>query len=308
MTHFPPSSRWPRSRGPPRAPPAPLVVNPPHFKGEIVNAVPTRDEQDEQNEQEAQHSGSVARVLDVVGRHVELVLMVAFGALVLIAVGVALATRSGGPAPSAPTATSSLARASSAQPAPSGPAAPPSPMPRPSSGAPSAAPAPASKPAAAAPPSAAASSTPAAAAPPSAAATSTPAAPAPKPAAPAPTSKPVTPAPTPKPATPVPAAKAPTSHTVVVGDTLTSIALRYQVGFEQIAATNGVADPRVIRPGQRLRIPERAASTIVIAPGDTLSGLARRLGTTVDALRALNPQITNPNRITAGGQLRVPRS
>ena len=254
-----------------------------------MNAVPTRDEQDEQNEQEAQHSGSLARILDVVGRHVELVLMVAFGALVLIAVGVALATRSGGPAPSAPAATSSSARASSAQTAPSGPAAPPSPMPRPSSAPPSAPPAAASKPAAPAPPSAAANSMPAA--------------PAPRSAAP----KPAAPAPTPKPATPAPAAKAPISHTVVAGDTLASIGLRYQVGFEQIAAANAVADPRVIRPGQRLRIPERAADTIVIASGDTLSGLARRVGTTADVLRALNPQITNPNRITAGGQLRVPR-
>jgi LysM repeat protein len=253
-----------------------------------VNAVPTREEQDEQSEH-TERTGSTARVLDVVGRHVELVLMVAFGALVLIAVGVALATRSSGPAPSAPAATAST-RASSAQPAPSDPAAPPSPTPRPAAvpqGSPPAAanltprPAPAPQ---TAPPTAA-NTTPATPAPPPAATNPTPAAPAP-----------ATPAPTPKPAT---------SHTVVAGDTLASIGLRYQVGFEQIATANAVADPRLIRPGQRLRIPERAANTIVITPGDTLTGLADRAGTTVQVLRALNPQITNPNRITAGGQLRL---
>lgn len=42
-----------------------------------------------------------------------------------------------------------------------------------------------------------------------------------------------------------------------------------------------------------------------IAWGDTLSQIAQRYGTTVDALQALNPSIKNPDLIYAGDTLRV---
>lgn len=44
----------------------------------------------------------------------------------------------------------------------------------------------------------------------------------------------------------------------------------------------------------------------VIAPGDTLSQIARREGTSVRALMQANPQISNPNMIRAGGELALP--
>lgn len=40
--------------------------------------------------------------------------------------------------------------------------------------------------------------------------------------------------------------------------------------------------------------------------GDTLSGLASRLGTDVSALLSINPQITDPNKIQAGATLNLP--
>jgi LysM repeat protein len=43
-----------------------------------------------------------------------------------------------------------------------------------------------------------------------------------------------------------------------------------------------------------------------IKPGDTLSSLAQELKTTVDELRALNPQIKNPDQIYAGNTINVP--
>ena len=43
-----------------------------------------------------------------------------------------------------------------------------------------------------------------------------------------------------------------------------------------------------------------------IAPGDTLGALARRFGTTIQALMRLNPQITDPNKIFVGTKLNVP--
>ena len=48
--------------------------------------------------------------------------------------------------------------------------------------------------------------------------------------------------------------------------------------------------------------------SIQIRPGDTLSGIAARLGTTVSALLAANPQIRNPNLIYAGQTLNLPGS
>lgn len=44
----------------------------------------------------------------------------------------------------------------------------------------------------------------------------------------------------------------------------------------------------------------------VIKPGDTLSGLARRNGTSVKALMQANPQIADPNLIKAGATMTVP--
>ena len=97
----------------------------------------------------------------------------------------------------------------------------------------------------------------------------------------------------------------PTEHQVIRGETLAQIALRYNVPFEQIAADSGVANPNRIRPGQRLLIRAKPAGVEVIAPGRTLSDYARSSGRRLDELMRLNPQLTNPNRILAGGRLNV---
>jgi lysozyme len=48
--------------------------------------------------------------------------------------------------------------------------------------------------------------------------------------------------------------------------------------------------------------------TYCIQPGDTLFELAMRFHTTVDAILAANPQITNPNFIRAGQNLNIPQA
>lgn len=45
---------------------------------------------------------------------------------------------------------------------------------------------------------------------------------------------------------------------------------------------------------------------VTVEPGDTLTGLALRYGTTVDAIMRANPIITDPNIIDVGWRLRVP--
>lgn len=124
---------------------------------------------------------------------------------------------------------------------------------------------------------------------------------------------PVAPAP-PVPATPAPGPAAAQglpngaggSYTVIIGDTLAAVGLRYGVPFEQLAADNGIVEPNRITPGRRLQVGPPAKDVVVIQPGATLSAYAASSGSTVTALMALNPHISNADRIPAGGTLRLP--
>jgi LysM repeat protein len=104
---------------------------------------------------------------------------------------------------------------------------------------------------------------------------------------------------------PAPDADRPVTHTVQPGETLARIALRYEVPLEQIAEQNAISDPDRIRAGENLVIRKAPPNEVVITPGATLSGYAERHGLTVADLLALNPQIADPDRIVAGGRLRI---
>lgn len=102
--------------------------------------------------------------------------------------------------------------------------------------------------------------------------------------------------------------------TVRPGDTLWGIASRNDVTIAALAAANGISAASVLRPGQILGVPGRYAGTsqdqggtrsptITIAPGDTLSSIAKRYDTTVSALMSAN-ELRN-TRIRAGQRLRI---
>jgi N-acetylmuramoyl-L-alanine amidase len=107
-------------------------------------------------------------------------------------------------------------------------------------------------------------------------------------------------------------------HLIAPGETLTSIAARYGVDLYEIARLNGIADPNLIYAGAELRIPGAGggsspasasgggSSVHVVAPGDTLFGIALRYGTTVQAILQLNDMIHDPNLIFVGQTLLVP--
>jgi LysM repeat protein len=97
----------------------------------------------------------------------------------------------------------------------------------------------------------------------------------------------------------------PVAHTVRPGETLAEIALHYRVPLEQIVEQNAIADPDRIQTGHSLAIHPAPPGQILIETGGTLSGYAERHETTVAHLLALNPQITDPDRLVAGGRLRV---
>ena len=96
------------------------------------------------------------------------------------------------------------------------------------------------------------------------------------------------------------------TYVVQPGDTLSSIASRYGTTVSAITSINGISNPDRIYAGTTIRIPEsgRTPQYYTVKSGDTLSAIASRYGTTVNALAALNG-IANPDRIYAGQRLRL---
>lgn len=102
------------------------------------------------------------------------------------------------------------------------------------------------------------------------------------------------------------------SVTVVSGDTLRQIATRCGTTVSALRRANpNIGTGDLIYPNQVLNLPGAILGTdggffiYVVARGDTLKGLAIRFATTVEALLAANPNITNQNVIYEGQLLKV---
>ena len=96
-------------------------------------------------------------------------------------------------------------------------------------------------------------------------------------------------------------------YTIQKGDTLTSIADKYNTSVGKLAQKNNISDPDVIIEGQTLRVPSPTGSqkdgterTIyIVQEGDTLWMIARKYGVSVAYLINLN-RLTDPDRIYTG--------
>src|SRR5690554_3958161 len=66
------------------------------------------------------------------------------------------------------------------------------------------------------------------------------------------------------------------TYTVKKGDTLISIAAAFGVSVTSICHSNGIANPHLIHPGQRLEFPGVDGLLYTVAPGDELSALAAK--------------------------------
>ena len=99
------------------------------------------------------------------------------------------------------------------------------------------------------------------------------------------------------------------TYVIQSGDTLSGIAQRFGTTYQAIASLNGLSDPNLIYAGQTIKIPENNTSsqTYTVQSGDTLSGIAQRFGTTVNAIASLNG-ISDPDLIYAGQILQIPGS
>jgi murein DD-endopeptidase MepM/ murein hydrolase activator NlpD len=117
-------------------------------------------------------------------------------------------------------------------------------------------------------------------------------------------------------------------HVVRRGDTVYSLARQYGVGVEEILTLNAISDPRRIREGQRLRIPQAAQGSVSAGGsvqagasgggaarfleyravrGDSLYALARRYGTTMEAIRGASG-LSADHVLKIGDRLRIPQA
>jgi len=146
---------------------------------------------------------------------------------------------------------------------------------------------------------------------------------------PAPPAKPEPTPPQPKPVAPLESV----DHEVQPGETLTAIGAKYDTTWQKIAEANGISDPTLVRAGQILKIPGKnqsvvavkpeptpvpttpapkpepatpsaAPKSVTVAPGDTISSIARNNNTTVAAIIAANPGIA-PELIQVGQKIQL---
>lgn len=104
-----------------------------------------------------------------------------------------------------------------------------------------------------------------------------------------------------------------TYYTVMSGDTLSGIAQRYNTTYQAIAEKNGISNPNLIYPGQRLLITGKYASssgssgsaTYTVRSGDCLSTIGSRFEVSWRSIASANG-IKSPYWIYPGQKLTIP--
>lgn len=92
-------------------------------------------------------------------------------------------------------------------------------------------------------------------------------------------------------------------YVIKEGDTLYSIALRFNQDIDTILTYNSILDPNVIYAGQILYIPFKEQKQIYeVKANDTLSQIALKYGTTIDELKRIN-NIEDIHRICVGQKI-----
>ncbi|MCW2277709.1 LysM peptidoglycan-binding domain-containing protein [Heliophilum fasciatum] len=96
------------------------------------------------------------------------------------------------------------------------------------------------------------------------------------------------------------------TYVVEPGDSLLSIARKFNTTINNILLFNRISNPNLIYVGQSVIVPLSPPESIIyiVQMGDTLYSIAKRFGTRVDTLIAIN-YLTRPQLIYPGQQLVV---
>ena len=118
----------------------------------------------------------------------------------------------------------------------------------------------------------------------------------------------------------------PVYYTVAQGDNLSRIARKSGTTPEALAKLNNLKDAGLIRPGQKLKLPQTApsmaskptpqssevvastpsnrAGTHIVKEGETFFGIAHKYGLSIETLTAANPKV-NPRALRIGQSLQL---
>lgn len=109
--------------------------------------------------------------------------------------------------------------------------------------------------------------------------------------------------------------KTSSTYTVKKGDTLSHIAKRHGTTVNRLASLNNIKNVNKVYVGQKIKLPSKSTSKssgsntksghYTVKSGDTLSHIAKRHGTTVNRLTALN-NIKDANVIRVGQKIKLP--
>ena len=97
-----------------------------------------------------------------------------------------------------------------------------------------------------------------------------------------------------------------TEYIVIKGDTLSSIAKKFNTTVNELVKMNNIKNPDVIYEGQVLKV-SNENTIYVVKKGDTLSSIADKYNTTWEELYNKNREVIgdNPNLIYKGQKLRI---
>ncbi len=108
------------------------------------------------------------------------------------------------------------------------------------------------------------------------------------------------------------------TYIVAKGDTLKALATRFGTSMDTLGSLNSLTNYNLIYEGQWLTVPSgnavpvppppTSSGTYTIQKGDTLRKIATRINSTVSDILAVNPQITDANKIYTGQVINLPAS
>ena len=97
------------------------------------------------------------------------------------------------------------------------------------------------------------------------------------------------------------------AHVVQEGDTLWRLGGGTRKGVENVLALNpGLTENAVLKPGMKIVLPNEPSvesGTYKVMKGDTMSGIAKKLGVSLNDLVSWNPQVKDVDRLSVGQEL-----